>query len=176
MLRKPGYCTRQTTSSSVPGTYVAKATRAEFVAEREYLLSDRAARMGAPTLPPVMPPVAVGDFTVLVWPRAEPCEEASPGDAARTLVRVQQAWRDFDIDLPRLIDLQMRWYRASTLLPTPAQSRYCMANRMTATSFTQRAVSCSLTSRPRAAVQLSGTRRSFPMMSLPTSGQAWTWA
>jgi hypothetical protein len=27
------------------GTYVAKATRAEFVAEREYLLSDRAARM-----------------------------------------------------------------------------------------------------------------------------------
>jgi len=102
------------------GAYVAKATCDEFVAEREYLLSDRATQMGAPTLPPVMPPMAVGDFTVLVWPRAEPCDEVFPRDAARALVQIQQAWRDFEVELPRLTD---RFDAAKLLISSGALDR-----------------------------------------------------
>ena len=66
-------------------TLVAKVTRNEAAARTEYALSRHASENGAPTLAPVIAPAGVGDFTVVVWPRAWPHESTSGTDAARAL-------------------------------------------------------------------------------------------
>jgi hypothetical protein len=84
------------------GDFVAKVTLNEVVAEREYRLARRAASLGAPVFAPVTPPVTVGGFTVVVWPRGEQPEGVPRREAALSLAIVQQAWRDFECGMPTL--------------------------------------------------------------------------
>jgi hypothetical protein len=84
------------------GEFVAKVTTNNAVAHREYLLAQQASSVGAPAFAPVMPPVTLDDFTIVVWPRGAIADAASRRDAAVALRSVQQAWRGFDTPLPTL--------------------------------------------------------------------------
>lgn len=85
-------------------TLVAKVTREEAAARTEYLLSRHASENGAPTLAPASAPIVVGDFSVVVWPRARPHGNICRTDTAYALRDVHRAWRDFTGRLPTLAE------------------------------------------------------------------------
>lgn len=84
------------------GTFVAKVTTNNAVAERERLLADHASAMGAPAFASVAAPVISGGFSVVVWPQGAPASSVSRRDAALALRSVQRAWSSCGISLPTL--------------------------------------------------------------------------
>jgi hypothetical protein len=84
------------------GTFVAKVTTNNAVAERERLLADHASAMGAPAYASVAPPAISGGFSVVVWPQGARASTVPRRDAALALRSVQRAWSSCGISLPTL--------------------------------------------------------------------------